>query len=199
MVNRSLTGGGPMGGPHNGRSAGSCCWSHRACSGTRSNPCLGLGTQRLVETYAGNVETAIKHFERPTTLDPRRPNANRCRRRRYLCRFQPLPRVRKCNPYAKVRAAGFDDLALRKCLKDRSGPNVICQVECDPSGPTGRGDISMLERAIPVKHPQIALDEKPEARPSSSRDVTRRASASGAWRRLLRAIGEFVASGGPLS
>jgi hypothetical protein len=110
-----------------------------------------------------------------------------------------LPRVRKCNPYAKVRAAGFDDLALRKCLKDRSGPNVICQVECDPSGPTGRGDISMLERAIPVKHPQIALDEKPEARPSSSRDVTRRASASGAWRRLLRAIGEFVASGGPLS
>jgi hypothetical protein len=32
----------------------------------------------------------------------------------------------------------------------------------------GRGDISMLERAIPVKHPQIALDEKPEARPSSA-------------------------------
>jgi hypothetical protein len=60
----------------------------------------------------------------------------------------------------------------------------------------------MLERAIPVQHPRIAFDEKLDARTSSSRDVTRRVSASDALHRLrelLRAIGEFVASGGPLS
>jgi hypothetical protein len=60
----------------------------------------------------------------------------------------------------------------------------------------------MLEHAIPVQGPQIALDEKPEARASSGSDVTRRVSASDALRWLrerLGTIGEFVASGGPLS
>jgi hypothetical protein len=60
----------------------------------------------------------------------------------------------------------------------------------------------MLERAIPVQHPRIAFDEKREARASSLRDATRHVSAGDALHRLrerLRAIGEFIASGGPLS
>jgi hypothetical protein len=60
----------------------------------------------------------------------------------------------------------------------------------------------MLERAVPIQHPRIAFDEKPEARASSSRAATRRVPASDPLHRLrelLRAIGAFVASGGPLS
>jgi hypothetical protein len=60
----------------------------------------------------------------------------------------------------------------------------------------------MPERAIAAQHPRIAFDEKLEARASSSRDATRLVSASDALHRLrelLRAIGEFVAGGGPLS
>jgi len=79
---------------------------------------------------------------------------------------------------------------------------MIRQVGVRLSEPTGSGDISMLERAIPVQHPRIAFDEKLDARASSSRDATRRVSAGDALhrlRKLLRAIGEFVASGGPLS
>jgi len=51
----------------------------------------------------------------------------------------------------------------------------------------------MLERAIPGQQ-RIVFDEKLEGRASSSRVATLRR-----LRELLRAIGEFVATGGPLS
>jgi TolB-like protein/AraC-like DNA-binding protein len=43
------------------------------------DPALVWGWERSgwLNTYAGNAETAIKHFDQATRLDPRRPNANR--------------------------------------------------------------------------------------------------------------------------
>jgi adenylate cyclase len=43
------------------------------------DPTLVWGWERSgwLNTYAGNAETAIKHFDQATKLDPRRPNANR--------------------------------------------------------------------------------------------------------------------------
>ena len=43
------------------------------------DPTLVWGWERSgwLNAYAGNAETAIKHFDQATTLDPRRPNANR--------------------------------------------------------------------------------------------------------------------------
>lgn len=67
---------------------------------------------------------------------------------------------------------------------------------------TGRGDILMFERAIPVQHPRIALDEvrvdhAPAADHAGLRsfkdDVLR------ALRTALRSISRFIEAGGPLS
>jgi len=50
----------------------------------------------------------------------------------------------------------------------------------------------MLERALPFKHSEIAVDEPAEAA-AGLRDLRDRLL------RLLRLLGEFIARGGPLS
>jgi hypothetical protein len=67
---------------------------------------------------------------------------------------------------------------------------------------TGRGDILMLERAIPVPHPRIALDdERLERKPAAKRAGLRtlKNDILHALRTALRSIGRFIEAGGPLS
>jgi hypothetical protein len=56
----------------------------------------------------------------------------------------------------------------------------------------------MLQRALPVRHPHIALGEMCGARePIKARTLFR--AFIDQFLRLLRLLGEFVAAGGPLS
>jgi hypothetical protein len=56
----------------------------------------------------------------------------------------------------------------------------------------------MLQRALPVMHPHIALGEKLRVdAPSKARALVR--AFTGHFLRLMRWLGEFVAAGGPLS
>jgi len=56
----------------------------------------------------------------------------------------------------------------------------------------------MLQHALPVQHPPIALGEKLGARkPSKARTLAR--AFVGHFLRLLRLLGQFTAAGGPLS
>jgi hypothetical protein len=56
----------------------------------------------------------------------------------------------------------------------------------------------MLQRALPVRHPHIALGQKLGAdEPSKARTLVR--AFIGHVLRLLRLLGEFAARGGPLS
>ncbi len=54
----------------------------------------------------------------------------------------------------------------------------------------------MLQRALPVQHPHIALGEKLHA-PSKARALVR--AFIGHFLRLLRLLGQYAAAGGPLS
>lgn len=56
----------------------------------------------------------------------------------------------------------------------------------------------MLQRALPVPHPHIALGEMLEAREPPKARIIFRAFVDQALR-LLRSLGEFFAAGGPLS
>jgi hypothetical protein len=56
----------------------------------------------------------------------------------------------------------------------------------------------MLQRAFPIEHPHIALDQKLGAdAPSNARRLV--GAFSGHLLRLLRLLGRFAAAGGPLS
>jgi hypothetical protein len=56
----------------------------------------------------------------------------------------------------------------------------------------------MLQRAIPVRHPHIALDQTLEAREPLKVRTLFRAFIDHSLR-LLRWLGDFIAAGGPLS
>ena len=56
----------------------------------------------------------------------------------------------------------------------------------------------MLQRALPLRHPPIASDEKLEARKQLNARTLFRALIDH-FLRLLRLLGEFFAAGGPLS
>jgi hypothetical protein len=59
-------------------------------------------------------------------------------------------------------------------------------------------ELPMLQRALPVRHPHIALGEMCGARePIKARTLFR--AFIDQFLRLLRLLGEFVAAGGPLS
>jgi hypothetical protein len=63
---------------------------------------------------------------------------------------------------------------------------------------TGRGENPMYQPALPVQHPHIALGEKLRAHePSKARMFIR--AFIGHVLRLLRFLGQFAATGGPLS
>ncbi len=56
----------------------------------------------------------------------------------------------------------------------------------------------MLQRALPVQHPQIALGEQLGAHePSAARTLVRAVIAHAL--RLMRLLGQFASAGGPLS
>jgi hypothetical protein len=59
----------------------------------------------------------------------------------------------------------------------------------------GRGEIPMLQRALPVQHPPIALGEVHAL--SKARALVR--AFIGHCLGLLRWLGQFAAAGGPLS
>jgi hypothetical protein len=62
----------------------------------------------------------------------------------------------------------------------------------------GRGEIPMLQRALPVAHPPIALGETLAVHaPSKARALVR--AVIGHCLGLLRLLGQFAAAGGPLS
>ena len=56
----------------------------------------------------------------------------------------------------------------------------------------------MLQRALPVRHPHIALREMPATREPSIARTPFRAFVDHSLR-LLRSLGEFLAAGGPLA
>lgn len=67
---------------------------------------------------------------------------------------------------------------------------------------TGRGDILMFERAIPVQHPRIALDEvRIDHAPAADRTGLRsfKDDIVRAFRTALKSISRFIEAGGPLS
>jgi hypothetical protein len=56
----------------------------------------------------------------------------------------------------------------------------------------------MLQRALPIQHPHIALGEKLGVHaPSKARALLR--AITGHFLRLMRLLGEYAAAGGPLS
>jgi hypothetical protein len=61
-----------------------------------------------------------------------------------------------------------------------------------------RGEIPMLQRALPLQRQHIALGEKLGVHaPSKARALVR--ALTGRFLRLMRLLGDFVAAGGPLS
>jgi hypothetical protein len=56
----------------------------------------------------------------------------------------------------------------------------------------------MLQRALPLQHPHIALGQELAAHaPSKARTLVR--AFTGHFLRLLRLLGQYAAAGGPLS
>jgi hypothetical protein len=68
----------------------------------------------------------------------------------------------------------------------------------DPASKTGRGGNPMLQRALPVPHPNIALGERPRAYELPQARTLVRVFIGQALR-FCRWLGRLAAAGGPLS
>jgi hypothetical protein len=68
----------------------------------------------------------------------------------------------------------------------------------DPASKTGRGGNPMLQRTLPVQHPNIALGERPTAYERPKANALVRVFIDQALR-FCRWLGRLAAAGGPLS